>query len=48
MKVQYDKVVHPRVFSEGDLVPVYDQDKDALVVGNLKPCGMVLLSLKMS
>ena len=30
VKVQYDKVVKPRVFSEGDLVLVYAQEKDAL------------------
>eukprot|EP00253_Pinus_taeda_P021030 PITA_21030 len=30
VKTQYDKVVCLRVFSEGDLVLVYDQDKDAL------------------
>eukprot|EP00253_Pinus_taeda_P013965 PITA_13965 len=29
VKTQYDKVVCLRVFSEGDLVLVYDQDKDA-------------------
>ena len=28
VKCQYDRSVHPRVFSEGDLVLVYDQDKD--------------------
>jgi hypothetical protein len=33
VKSQYDKSVHPRIFSEGDLVLVYDQDKDALGVG---------------
>jgi len=27
VKTQYDKVFHPRNFSEGDLVLVYDQDK---------------------
>lgn len=37
VKVQYDKLVRPRVFSEGDLVLVYDQDKDALGVGKFKP-----------
>ena len=31
VKVQCDKVVKPRVFSEGDLVLVYAQEKDALV-----------------
>jgi hypothetical protein len=37
VKSQYDKSVHPRVFSEGDLVLVYDQDKDALGVGKFNP-----------
>jgi hypothetical protein len=36
-KCQYDRSVHPRIFSEGDLVLVYDQDKDPLGEGNLKP-----------
>ena len=31
--LQYDKSVHPRIFSEGDLVLVYDQASDALGVG---------------
>ena len=30
VKTQYDKFVPPRVFSEGDLVLVYDQANDAL------------------
>ena len=30
VRTQYDKSVHPRVFSEGDLVLVYDQANDAL------------------
>ena len=30
VKIQYDKAVKPRVFSEGDLVLVYAQEKDAL------------------
>ena len=37
VKTQYDKVVCPWVFSEGDLVLVYDQDKDALGAGKFKP-----------
>jgi hypothetical protein len=36
-KCQYDRFVHPRVFSEGDLVLVYDQDKDPLGARNFKP-----------
>jgi len=33
IKAKYDKVVCPRTFLEGDLVLVYDQDKDELGVG---------------
>jgi len=36
VKAQYDKVVRPRVFSKGDLVLVYDKDKDTLGAGKLK------------
>jgi hypothetical protein len=36
-RFQYDRSVHPRVFSEGNLVLVYDQDKDPLGVGKFKP-----------
>ena len=35
VKAQYDQSVHPRNFSEGDLVLVYDQDKDILGAGKL-------------
>eukprot|EP00253_Pinus_taeda_P022667 PITA_22667 len=37
VKTQYDKAVRPRVSSEGDLVLVYDQDKDTLGAGKFKP-----------
>ena len=36
VKAQYDKVVKPRVFSKGDLVLVYAQEKDALGAGKFK------------
>jgi hypothetical protein len=36
-KCQYDRSVHPWIFSEGDLVLVYDQDKDPLGAGKFKP-----------
>ena len=36
VKVQYDKAIKPRVFSEGDLVLVYAQNKDALGVDKFK------------
>jgi hypothetical protein len=37
VKCQYDRFVHPWIFSEGDLVLVYDQDKDPLGAGKFKP-----------
>ena len=37
VKCQYDRSVRPRVFSEGDFVLVYDQDKDPLGEGKFKP-----------
>jgi hypothetical protein len=33
VKAQYDKNVKPRVFSEGDLVLLYDQESDKLGAG---------------
>jgi hypothetical protein len=36
-KCQYDRSIHPRIFTEGDLVLVYDQDKDPLGAGKFKP-----------
>jgi hypothetical protein len=37
IKTQYDKFVRPRIFAEGDLVLVYDQDHDKLGAGKLEP-----------
>jgi hypothetical protein len=37
VKCQYDRSIRPRIFSEGDLVLVYDQDKDPLGEGKFKP-----------
>jgi hypothetical protein len=37
VKCQYDRSIHPRIFFEGDLVLVYDQDKDLLGAGKFKP-----------
>ena len=37
MKAQYDKSVHPRVLSEGDLVLLWDQSKEPLGVGKFNP-----------
>jgi hypothetical protein len=37
VKSQYDKHVKPRVFSEGDLVLLYEHDRDLLGVGKFDP-----------
>ena len=37
VKVQYDKSVRPRRFSEGDLVLLWDQSKEPLGAGNFNP-----------
>lgn len=37
IKQWYDKSIHPRIFLEGDLVFIYDQDKDTLGVGTFEP-----------
>jgi hypothetical protein len=37
VKCQNDHSVRPQIFSKGDLVLVYDQDKDRLGVGKFKP-----------
>ena len=37
VKCQYDRSVHPWIFSEGDLALVYNQDKDLLGAGKFKP-----------
>ena len=37
VKVQYDKSVHPRRFSEGDLVLLWDQLKEPLGAGKFNP-----------
>jgi hypothetical protein len=46
VKAQYDKHVKPRVFSEGDLVLLYEQDKDVLGAGKFEPmwCGPYIVS----
>ena len=43
IKAQYDKSVYPRVFSEGDLVLLWDQSKEPLGLGKFNPmwCGQV-------
>ena len=37
MKAQYDRSVTPRIFSEGDLVLVYDQANDKLGARKFEP-----------
>ena len=37
IKVQYDNYVHPRAFSEGDLVLLWDQPKEPLGAGKFNP-----------
>ena len=37
VKVQYDKSIYPRRFSEGDLVLLWDQAKEPLGVGKFNP-----------
>ena len=36
VKNQYDKVVKPRIFSEGELVLLWDQDKEPLGAGKFR------------
>eukprot|EP00253_Pinus_taeda_P017132 PITA_17132 len=40
IKAQFDKNVKPRVFSEGDLVLLYDQESDKLGAGKFKSLWM--------
>ena len=40
IKVQYDHNVKPRIFSEGDLVLLYDQEADKLGVEKFEPLWM--------
>eukprot|EP00253_Pinus_taeda_P003675 PITA_03675 len=40
VKAQFDKNVNPRVFSEGDLVLLYDQESDKLGVGKFQSLWM--------
>ena len=43
VKSQYDKTVKPRVFSEGELVLLWDQDKEPLGAGKFKAMWLGLL-----
>ena len=42
VKVQYDKSIHPRRFSEGYLALLWTKLKNPWGQGSLIPCGMVL------
>jgi hypothetical protein len=46
VKCQYDQSVCPRIFSEGDIFLVYDQDKDHLGAGKLKPMWFIPFIVK--
>ena len=46
VKCQYDQSVRPQIFSEGDLVLVYDQDKDPLGEGKFKPMWFIPFIVK--
>jgi len=46
IKVQYDKNVKPRVFLEGNLVMLYDQDFGKLRTGKFEPLWMALYIVK--
>ena len=35
--VQYDKNVQPRIYSEGDLVLIYDKEADVIGTGKFEP-----------
>ena len=37
IKAQYDKNVQARIFSEGDLVLLYDQEADVIGIGKIEP-----------
>eukprot|EP00253_Pinus_taeda_P026035 PITA_26035 len=46
VKAQFDKNVKPRVFLEGDMVLLYDQDSDKLGWGKFEPLWMGLYVVK--
>ena len=37
IKVQYNKNVQPQIFSEGDLVLLYDQEANVIGIGKFEP-----------
>ena len=40
IKAQYDRNVKPRIFSEGDMVLLYDQEVNKLGAGKFEPMWM--------
>jgi hypothetical protein len=46
VKCHYDHSIHPRIFSKGNLVMVYDQDKDPLGAGKFKPMWFIPFIMK--
>ena len=40
IKLQYDRNVKPRIFSEGDLVLLYDQEANKIGAGKFEPMSM--------
>ena len=46
VKVQYDKSIRPRRFSEGDLVLLWDQPKEPLGAGKFNPMWRCLYVVK--
>jgi hypothetical protein len=46
-KCQYDRSVRTQIFSEGDLVLVYDQDKDPLGAVKFKPMWFVPFTVRL-
>ena len=46
VKCQYDRSIRPQIFFEGDLVLVYDQDKESLGAGKFKPMWFIPFIIK--
>ena len=46
VKVQYNKSIKPKVFLEGELVLVYDQNKDTLGVGKFVSMWLIPYIIK--
>ena len=46
IKAQYDKNVQPRIFSEGNLVLLYNQEDDLIGIGKFEPLWHALYIVK--